>query len=301
MSSDKPRGSVVIPAHNEGEVILRCLNALFTGIEPDDLDVIVVCNGCHDDTAALARSSSQRVRVLELAEASKAAALRAGDSAVVAFPRLYIDADVVLAGPSALSVIERLNAGAVAARPPLVYDSSRSVALVRGYYRARARLPAVMRSLWGAGVYGLSAAGRARFDEFPYVTADDLWLDRQFAPDEVEIVDCTPVVVAVPRRSRDLVHTLRRTYRGKAENRPGARNDERARATTAGVVRDLRRLASSGPGAAVDALIYASFAAGGRMRLALGSGGGVSGGGGWERDSSSRAQASEVDRAGGRS
>ena len=77
--------------------------------------------------------------------------------------------------------------------------------------------PSLLGALWGAGVYGLSEAGRSRFGAFPDLIADDLWVDRQFAPDEIEIVDCAPVVVAVPRRVRDLMLVLRRWYRGNAE------------------------------------------------------------------------------------
>jgi glycosyltransferase involved in cell wall biosynthesis len=279
----------VIPAHNEGQVIGRCLDALFAGLEPGELEVIVVCNGCIDDTAAVARGSGYPVRVIELAAASKSAALREGDRAARTFPRLYVDADVALPGPAALSVVERLEAGAVAARPPIRYDSSRSSAPVRSYYRARARVPAVMGSLWGAGVYGLSAGGRRRFDEFPDLFADDLWLDRQFERDEIEIVDCAPVVVAVPHRTRDLVHVLRRTYRGKHVTRPTVGRDERARQTTASALRDLRRSATSSPAAARDAVTYAAFAAGARLALSVGGRVAASGTGErWERDESSR-------------
>src|SRR5690349_17015586 len=109
-AGDTP-ASVVIPAHNEGTVIERCLDALFGGIDPAALDVVVACNGCVDDTAQRARLSGHPVRVLELGQASKAAALRAGDEAARYFPRLYLDADVVLAGPSALRVIDRLRGG----------------------------------------------------------------------------------------------------------------------------------------------------------------------------------------------
>lgn len=281
-----PRGSVVIPAHNEGEVIGRCLDSLLDGMEPGELDVVVVCNGCEDDTAERARSAGHVVRVLELAVASKSAALRTGDEAARAWPRLYLDADVVLPGSSARAVLAHLKAGAVAARPPLRYDTSHAAALVRSYYRARSRVPAVLNSLWGAGVYGLSAAGRQRFRAFPDLTADDLWLDRQFDPSEVEIVDCDPVVVAVPRRPRDLLRILRRTYKGKVETRPAAGNDDRARQVTRSTIRDLRAVAASGPLAALDAATYASFAVGGRLALAIH---GARGGGGvWERDDSSR-------------
>ena len=278
----EPLGSIVIPAHEEAAGIRRCLDALFAGIAPSELDVVVVCNGCSDDTAALARSSGHPVRVIELAEAHKPAALRAGDEAVLAFPRIYLDADVVLHGSAARAVLDRLRAGAVAARPPIRYDSSRSSAPVRSYYRARSRVPALLESLWGAGVYGLSEAGRSRFGAFPDVVADDLWVDRQFAPGEIAIVDCTPVGVAVPRRARDLVRVLRRTYRGKAET-AGVDPHDRARDTTASTLRQLRGLAAAGPSAALDAATYAAFAAGARLALA-----GAAGGSRWERDDSSR-------------
>jgi glycosyltransferase involved in cell wall biosynthesis len=283
-------GSVVIPAHNEAKVIRRCLDALLTGFTPGELDTVVVCNGCRDETATLARSSGHPVRVIELAIASKAAALRAGDAAALAFPRLYVDADVVLDGVAARRVLERLGEGAVVARPPIRYDSSRSSAPVRSYYRARSWVPAVLRSLWGAGVYGLSATGRSRFAEFPDLVADDLWLDRQFDLDEVEIVDCAPVVVSVPRRTGDLVRVLRRTYRGKAENRPASGVDRRANEVTVSTLRDLRQHAMAGPVAAVDVATYAAFAAGARLTLMLAPAartaiGGVT----WERDDSSRA------------
>ncbi len=286
MSPTAPTASVVIPAHNEAAVIERNLHALFAGVGRDEFDVVVACNGCRDDTAERARACGYPVRVLELTEASKPAALRAGDRTARAFPRLYLDADVVLPGPSARRVVERLRAGAVAARPPLRYDAGGAAPLVRRYYRARTEMPSVLGSLWGAGVYGLSETGRARFDTFPDITADDLWLDRQFAPSEIEIVECAPVLVSVPRRSRDLMRILRRTYKGKVENRPGATPDARALQTTASAVADLRRLAVRGPRGALDASTYAAFATGARLALAIDTR--RPGAGTWERDDSSR-------------
>lgn len=280
-----PLGSVIIPAYNESAGIRRCLDALFAGIDPGRLDVVVVCNGCRDDTAALARDSGHPVRVIELAAPSKAAALRAGDAAARAMPRLYLDADVVLDGAAACAVLERLRAGALAARPAVRFDSTASTWPVRSYYRARARTPALLDSLWGAGVYGLSEQGRSRFTAFPDIVADDLWVDRLFAPGETEIVDDTRVVVMVPRRSRDLVNVLRRTYRGKREN-AGADPYGRGRATTVAVVRQLRRHAGAGPAATLDAVTYAAFAAGARLVLKL-PGERVR----WDRDESSRAGA----------
>jgi glycosyltransferase involved in cell wall biosynthesis len=273
-------GSIVIPAHNEAALIRRCLDTLFAGVDRSELDVIVVCNGCTDDTAEFARSSGHPVRVLEVERGSKPAALRLGDSAAVAFPRLYLDADVQLHGSAARPILERLRSDAVAARPPIAYDSDRSSPLVRRYYRARARIPAVHRALWGAGVYGLSEDGRSRFEAFPDVVADDLWVDRHFRRDEIEVVDCVPVVVAAPRRAGDLLRVLRRTYQGKREERPAERPEHGLPRTGPSVLFDLVRLVVSSPSAALDAVIYASFAIIGR--IAPGSGAR------WERDDSSR-------------
>lgn len=283
-------GSVIIPAHNEALVIRRCLDALFTGTEPWELDVIVVCNGCDDDTAAVARSAGHDVSVIELATASKSAALRAGDAATTTLPRLYLDADVVLSGPSARAVLENLAAGTPAGRPPVRYDTSRSSELVRRYFRARAKMPAVLASLWGAGVYGLSSGGRARFDTFPDLGADDLWLDRQFDPTEIAIVPCAPVIVMAPRRSRDLLRTLRRTYRGKDETGT-PRSDRRARLITMRALGDLIRLVSCGPQSAADAVVYVGFAVAGRIRAALIRIATGDARVAWERDDSSRESA----------
>src|SRR5206468_9477454 len=84
--------SVVIPAHNEAAVIGRLLTAILADAGPDEFEIVVVPNGCTDDTAAVA--SSFGVRVVETEVASKVAALRLGDASVKSFPRIYVDADV---------------------------------------------------------------------------------------------------------------------------------------------------------------------------------------------------------------
>jgi glycosyltransferase involved in cell wall biosynthesis len=276
-----PVGSVVIPAHNEATVIMRCIDALLDGVAPGALEVVVACNGCTDATAQVVRASGRAVSVLELHPASKPRALRIGEEALTVFPRLYLDADVVVPGDSALAVLERLRLGpALAARPPISYNVDGASPLVRKYYTARQRLPSVMGSLWGAGVYGLSEAGRRRFGAYPDVVAEDLFVDQHFAPDEIEIVACAPAVVNAPRQIADLVRILRRTYRGKAEM--SGRGPAPAEATTRGTARDIVDLALTGPRPAVDALAYSALAVGGRLMTRIGRTDQ------WERDESSR-------------
>jgi glycosyltransferase involved in cell wall biosynthesis len=217
VGGDGPLGSVVIPAYNEANVVERTLTHLFEGVDPAALEVVVACNGCTDGTATIANEIEAPVTVLDLPAVGKAGAIRAAELEVQTLPRLYLDADVRLDGSSAVAVLTALRNGAVAARPPLQYDTAGASWLVKRYYEQRVRLPAVRTDLCGAGVYGLSATARARFDDFPDVIADDLFAARVVDASEVTIVPCTPVAINVPRDVRSLVRTLARAHRGNQE------------------------------------------------------------------------------------
>ncbi len=181
-ASSPPIGSVAIPAHNEAKVIRRCLGALLTGLASGELEVVVSCNGCTDDTAEIVRSPWPEVRVIELAQASKPAAFRAADEALAAFHRIYLDADAILPATSARLLIKVLQTGSLqAARPIFRYDTSRCDRLVRSYYKAL--LAAIAgRHMPQGGTYGFSRSGRSRFGAYPDVIADDLYADQWFDP-----------------------------------------------------------------------------------------------------------------------
>ena len=61
-----PPPNIIIPAHNEEASIGRCLSALLSGSHPGEFEIIVVCNGCSDGTANVARGFGSTVRVVEL-------------------------------------------------------------------------------------------------------------------------------------------------------------------------------------------------------------------------------------------
>ena len=48
-----PSISIILPAHNETRIIYRTLDNLNRLIAGEKFEVIVVCNGCVDDTAAI--------------------------------------------------------------------------------------------------------------------------------------------------------------------------------------------------------------------------------------------------------
>ena len=177
--------SVVIPAHDEERVIARCLRALTEGYGADRLDIVVVCNGCRDRTAAIARSFGPPVRVLETHIACKGRALNLGDRAARFFPRFYVDADVVLPAKSVRRVAEVLRNGRVkVAAPSISINVEGRSWPIRSYYEIWQRLPYCREQMVGSGVYALSEAGRRRFGDFPEAFGDDEFVRRSFAESE---------------------------------------------------------------------------------------------------------------------
>ncbi|TVR32033.1 MAG: glycosyltransferase [Spirochaetaceae bacterium] len=205
--------SIIIPAHNEETVIERCLAALLDGAEPGELELIVACNGCSDATAEKARSFGPPVQVIEIAQASKTAAINAAERLATAFPRLYVDADVVLPLSGARAVAETLQNGHLLASPVADTDLGASSAAVRAFYDIWLRLP-YNRVMVGTGVYALSKEGRARFGEFPPIIADDGYVRSRFAPQERVAVPEAKVRVVAPRTLGDLVRVKTRVRQG---------------------------------------------------------------------------------------
>ncbi len=252
-----PIGSIVIPAHNEASVINGCLEELLSDFKPEELEVVVACNGCSDDTAEIVKKEWPSVKVIEMTEPSKAAALREADKILTCFPRIYLDADVTLTSKSARQLFECLQTGALASRPQYEYDISRSDRFVKSYYRSLARLQARTNSLWG-GVYGLSEEGRNRFAEFPNLIADDLFADHWFDPREIVILKVEkPAVVTVQRRLRDLYRVALRRRKGNVEI---LEYQKTAQSTTTSTLHHLLVAGATNPRTALDAIFYFSFA-----------------------------------------
>lgn len=209
-----PAASVVIPAHDEASVLPRCLDALLDG--PLDLEVVVVANACTDATAALARARG--VRVVETPVPGKAHALDLGDAACTAFPRAYLDADVVLPQAALAQALETLRRPSVLATAPrLAWDPTGVPRRVRAFYRVWTALPYVTDGLLGSGVYVLSEQGRARFGAFPDAIGDDVHVRSLFAPAERPSSPGT-FTIFPPRTLRALVAIKTRAWTGNAQH-----------------------------------------------------------------------------------
>ncbi|MGC1383775.1 MAG: glycosyltransferase [Candidatus Acidiferrales bacterium] len=210
--------SIIIPAFNESAVIARTLKSILTGAKPGEIEVIVVCNGCTDDTAEVAKAVNGPIRVIQTPVGKKTGALNLGDEAAVGFPRVYVDADVLITIDVIRAMADRLSPGDVlAVSPTAKVDLSGCSWAVRAVYEIRALLPSSREGIGGSGVYALSKAGRERFRDFPNVTADDGFVRIQFTPAERETLSSVQSIVFPPRRLSDLVVTKTRAHYGSLE------------------------------------------------------------------------------------
>ncbi|MER6776120.1 MULTISPECIES: glycosyltransferase family 2 protein [unclassified Streptomyces] len=286
--------SIVIPAHNEGRVIGRLLDALLSDAPAAGPDIVVVCNGCTDDTAAVAGARGPLVRVVEIPTPSKHTALRVGDEHAQGFPRLYVDADVEVGAADV-----RALTGALAARPDLLAAApGRDIPLsgcawpVRAYYRVWQRLPAVREGLFGRGVIAVTEPGHARIAALPPLMADDLAASLAFAPQERRVVEAARVVVHPPRTWGDLIRRRVRAATSSAElerfqasQAPGSPEGAHAPSARTGTD-DLRALLRAQPSLLPGVLVFvvAALAARRGARKAIRSGDFST----WLRDESSR-------------
>jgi glycosyltransferase involved in cell wall biosynthesis len=271
--------SVVIPAHDEANVIDRCLQTLQAGAEPGELELVIVCNGCSDDTADLARAAAPSATIVELPVASKAAALNEGERHVTRFPRFYVDADVELGAAAIRSTAAALQEGVLCAAPTVSFDLTSCPWYVRSFYSVLREMPFLSGpGAVGTGVYALSEEGRRRFDSFPAITADDQFVMERFAASERRAVPSASFVVHPPRTLAGLVAIRTRTYRGNRELGSFCQPVEPSRHSNA---RALLRL-SLRPRAVVGVAVYVAVNMYAKYRATR------SWDGRWERDVSAR-------------
>lgn len=255
--------TVVIPAHNESQVIGRLLGQLVR-TAPPDLDIIVVANGCTDDTAEVAASFGPAVRVLSIPVASKRVALAAGDSAARDFPRVYVDADIELGPEDVRALAEAVRQpGVLAAAPERALSLAASSWPVRWYYDVWMRLPEVLLGLWGRGVIAVSEPGHERLAVLPPLLADDLAASLSFTPGERRIVPGARALYHPPRTLADLLRRRVRACTGVAQIE---RTADAPPSTERTRVSDLLAITRSEPRVAPRVALFLAVAAVARLR-----------------------------------
>lgn len=238
--------SVVIPAHNEAASIGRLLEAIGPGLE-----VVVVANGCTDDTASLARAHG--ATVLDTPVPSKIAALALGDAVASTFPRIYIDGDVLITRADLDALCSALGGHVRASGPQRTIPLGRASWLVRAWYRLWEHLPGVRAELYGRGVLAVDLEGHRRIRDWPQVFSDDLHVAMSFDLDEVAVVPEAHVVIEPPHTYRDLV---RRRLRIMAGNEALCTQSPRPVRPSGASLGSVAGLARREPGLAPAAMVF---------------------------------------------
>ena len=189
----EPGLSILIPAHDEANWIARCLRAVFAsrGALPGMREVLVIANACRDDTAAraqamqdAARAAGWDLRVIDTATPGKLPALSLGDAQARGDLRIYLDADVLVDPDLVAELVAALSTPAPRYATGRARIARADSAASRAYARFWSRLPFVVSGTPGFGCFAVNRPGRARWEDWPDIIADDMFARLSFAPGE---------------------------------------------------------------------------------------------------------------------
>ena len=219
MEPTSPAGSVIIPAHNEEASIGLCLSSLLKTARPGEFEILVICNGCSDGTANVARSFGNAVRVIELEVGSKILAVNLGNKAARFYPRLSLDADLELSTDAARKLLAAAaEPSCFAAIGAMETDCAQAPWLLRQYYAVWNRQSYLRNGKFG-GAYALSEAGCRHVGILPPVINDDEYVRRRIPADRLRILGDCSFRAQMPLTLRDLMAVRTRVHRGNRQLR----------------------------------------------------------------------------------
>lgn len=210
--------TIIIPAHDESTVIRKSLDGLTGGpTETDwtsDYAIIVVCNGCTDDTAHICREYAG-VQVVETEIGNKANAMKLGDEHAESFPRIYFDADIVTDRASMVKLADVLKSGeADLAAPAIQMDYEGCTFFVRGFYKVWTELPYFKEQLIGAGLYAMSEKGKETVGVTPDLYSEDEYIRLMFPKERRKVVKDAWFRIRPPNNLKSLIKIRSRHQRG---------------------------------------------------------------------------------------
>lgn len=216
--SDKPI-AVIIPACNEEAMIVGTLKSLLSEARPGEFEVSVVCNGCYDKTAQLARAAFAEVNVIELREASKTAAINAGLRSVNLPKIIMLDADIRISTAACRLLVSALdNLGTDAAIGHMEIDDQHCSRLVKAFYRVWERSPYLSNGKFAAA-FAITKEAIDRIGELPDVIADDTYINRRVPGNRIAVVGGVSFTAEAPRELPTLIRVRSRVHRGNLQLR----------------------------------------------------------------------------------
>lgn len=216
MNNVSGRPAIVIPAHNEVNVIGRLLSELAPAAISGEMDVIVSCNGCDDGTEEYVTSNYPFVTCLSQRSSSKIKALNYAEKSGIGFPRVYIDADIEIDLFSIRRLIHTVEKSSVPvlAVPKAILILDGASWVVKAYYNAWMKTTFYRQQGFGGGVFALNREARSTFDGFPDLIADDTYVRYSVGLHNIAIVPEAFAKARVPKTLSSLVRVLSRVKLG---------------------------------------------------------------------------------------
>jgi cellulose synthase/poly-beta-1,6-N-acetylglucosamine synthase-like glycosyltransferase len=210
--------SIIIPAHNEASVVARTLHSILNNKLDRALQIVVVANGCTDQTAEVVRGFGDKVELVETPVGSKVHALNLGDRVARYDLRAYLDADIELSDNALQAVVDAFKDPTVRLAMPRAKHTFRGRnPFLAGYYRLWRSMPYVRKGAMGGGFYAIDKELRGRFREFPAITADDKFMRNLAKPHERRVVEGCFATVTMPQTFGDLLKVKTRWTYGNLE------------------------------------------------------------------------------------
>ena len=211
---------IIVPAYNEQKVIARTLQPLYKGISDGQYSIVVAVNGSSDDSVDFIKNKFPDVICLDIELGSKTNAINTAEKhALAGFPRIYMDADVVVSYDGVISLINTLESTSepLLVAPKAVMEFEHSSFFVKTFYRAWFKTVFYSSQGFGAGVYALNKSARGFFETFPNVIADDGFI-REVIPVSQQKVDTNCIsIVTAPKTLGSLIKIKTRSKLGNIE------------------------------------------------------------------------------------
>lgn len=221
-----PTLSIILPANNEAAHIAQCLSAVLAS-EPlagdAPVQIIVVPNGCTDETAEIAHSFAAPARdrgwqleVIELAQGGKLAALNAGDAEAKGRAMAYLDADVIISPMLLAQTAAALDHKEPSYASGAVQLGRAQSWATRAYGAFYLQTPFMKQAAPGCGYFAMNRQGRRRWAQWPAIISDDTFARLSFSPRERQQLEASyewPLVEGL----RNLIGVRRRQNAGVTE------------------------------------------------------------------------------------
>lgn len=208
--------SILVPAFNEAAVIGSTL-APITG---KGFEIIVIANGCSDQTAEVARSAAPDAAVLETTIGDKTNALNLGLAAAKHDIIVVLDADTLTTAAAVRELAGALEASKCCLAYGMIdFNLDASSWAVRAFYKAWQKNTYFDKGKVGA-FFALKKSALENKGGFADVTNDDEWVRRTFANTST-LVAAAHYSVRAPRDLANLIQVRRRVRRGNRDLKSG--------------------------------------------------------------------------------